>query len=75
MPTLTPVSPNPIQEPPPNDPTSLLPKKLARARPLFDREIVGRASQASFSKLNPITPFDRAWQKENLFLNIRTEGK
>src|SRR5712692_3509610 len=55
MSTLTPATPNPIQELPRNDPTSLLPKKLARARPLFDREIVGRASRASFSKLNPIT--------------------
>ena len=26
-----------------DDPTSLLPKKLARSRPLFDPEIVGRA--------------------------------
>jgi potassium-transporting ATPase ATP-binding subunit len=40
---------------PPDDPTSLLPKKLARARPLFDREIVNRAVWASFGKLNPIT--------------------
>jgi len=55
MSTLTPAPPNPIQELPQNDPTSLLPKKLARARPLFDREIVGGASRASFSKLNPIT--------------------
>jgi K+-transporting ATPase ATPase B chain len=54
MSTLTPASPNPIQELPQNDPTSLLPKKLARARPLFDPEIVGRASRASFSKLNPV---------------------
>src|SRR5712692_1973842 len=54
MSTLTPAPPNPIQELPQNDPTSLLPKKLARARPLFDPEIVGRASRASFSKLNPI---------------------
>src|SRR5437763_14283030 len=54
MSTLTPESPKPIQAIPPNDPTSLLPKRLARARPLFDREIVGRASRASFSKLNPI---------------------
>jgi len=54
MSTLTPASPNPIQELPQKDPTSLLPKKLARARPLFDPEIVGRASRASFSKLNPI---------------------
>jgi len=32
-----------------------MPKKLARARPLFDPEIVGRATRASFAKLNPIT--------------------
>jgi len=54
MSTLTPAPPNPIQELPQNDPTSLLPKKLARARPLFDPEIVGRASRASFTKLNPM---------------------
>src|SRR5436305_1101870 len=40
---------------PPEDPTSLLPKKLARSRPLFDPEIVGRAVRASFLKLNPVT--------------------
>src|SRR5215471_15307622 len=48
----------PLQKPPqlrPDDPTSLLPKKLARSRPLFDPEIVGRAIRASFAKLNPIT--------------------
>ena len=38
-----------------DDPTSLLPKKLARSRPLFDPEIVGRATKASFGKLNPVT--------------------
>ena len=38
------------------DPTSaLLPKKLARARPLFDPEIVRRALKDSFVKLNPLT--------------------
>ncbi len=37
------------------DPTSLIPKKLARSRPLFDPEIVSRASRASFAKLNPVT--------------------
>jgi K+-transporting ATPase ATPase B chain len=37
------------------DLTSLLPKKLAHARPLFDREIVSRAFKASFAKLNPMT--------------------
>src|SRR5262249_40401651 len=40
---------------PPDDPTSLLPKKLARSRPLFDPEIVGRAVGASFGKLNPVS--------------------
>src|ERR1700674_5412258 len=39
----------------PEDSTSLLPKKLVRARPLFDPEIVRRATKASFGKLNPIT--------------------
>src|SRR5580704_17503277 len=37
------------------DSTSLMPKKLGRARPLFDPEIVGRASKQSFVKLNPVT--------------------
>lgn len=40
---------------PQEDPTSLLPKRLARSRPLFDREIVNRAVRASFVKLNPLT--------------------
>ena len=40
---------------PPDDPTSLLPKKLTRSRPLFDPEIVNRAIWASFGKLNPVT--------------------
>src|SRR5690349_1925331 len=47
--------PQPTQNLPIDDPTSLLPKKLARARPLFDPEIVRRASAASFVKLNPLT--------------------
>src|SRR6516225_12079095 len=38
-----------------DDPTSLLPKRLARSRPLFDPEIVQRAAKASFAKLNPLT--------------------
>jgi K+-transporting ATPase ATPase B chain len=49
--TMTPPRPAPAAE----DLTSLLPKKLARARPLFDREIVSRAFAASFAKLNPVT--------------------
>src|SRR6202043_2099601 len=36
-----------------DDPTQLLPKKLAHARPLFDPEIIGRATKESFVKLNP----------------------
>jgi K+-transporting ATPase ATPase B chain len=46
-----PVTPNA----PASDLTSLLPKKLARARPLFDPEIVRRAVKGSFGKLNPVT--------------------
>ena len=38
-----------------DDPTSLMPRKLGRARPLFDPEIVGRATKQSFVKLNPVT--------------------
>jgi len=38
-----------------DDLTSLLPKRLVRARPLFDREILGRAIKASFVKLSPST--------------------
>src|SRR5215470_872529 len=51
------LAPSPIAAPPTRheDSTSLLPKKLARARPLFDPEIVRRATAASFVKLNPIT--------------------
>jgi len=45
----------PTAQPPQDDPTSLLPKKLARARPLFDPEIVRNATAASFGKLNPLT--------------------
>ena len=54
MPTLTP-PPMPLQKPSEDDPTSLLPKKLAHSRPLFDPEIAGRAVKASFGKLNPLT--------------------
>jgi K+-transporting ATPase ATPase B chain len=36
-----------------DDPTQLLPKKLAHARPLFDPQIIGRATAESFRKLNP----------------------
>ena len=58
MTTSTTTTPLPEQTPPVvanDDSTSLLPKKLARSRPLFDPEIVSRATAASFVKLNPIT--------------------
>ncbi|HLY63474.1 MAG TPA: potassium-transporting ATPase subunit KdpB [Terriglobia bacterium] len=43
-----------LQTPTPvEDAVTLLPKKLARARPLFDPEIVKRATKESFIKLNP----------------------
>src|ERR1700675_2125534 len=54
MATLT-TAPPPTRKSPQDDPTSLLPKKLARSRPLFDPEIVKRAVRASFGKLNPVT--------------------
>lgn len=48
-----------IQTPPivkaPQQPATLLPTKLSRSRALFDREILARATSASFGKLNPIT--------------------
>jgi K+-transporting ATPase ATPase B chain len=47
--------PSPKKLVPQGDPTSLLPKKLARSRPLLDPEIIGRAVRASLLKLNPIT--------------------
>jgi K+-transporting ATPase ATPase B chain len=34
-------------------PATLMPKKLARSRPLFDREILARALADAFRKLNP----------------------
>ena len=40
---------------PPTNDTTLLPKKLVRARPLFDPPIVKRAVRDSFVKLNPVT--------------------
>jgi len=38
-----------------SEPSDLIPKKLLRARPLFDREILIRALRESFVKLNPVT--------------------
>jgi K+-transporting ATPase ATPase B chain len=36
------------------DATALLPKRLAHSRPLFDPQIIGRATKESFLKLNPV---------------------
>ena len=55
MATTTTTEPQVTPQLPPDDPTSLLPKKLVRARPLFDPEIVRKATAASFAKLNPVT--------------------
>src|ERR1700682_4673296 len=46
---------SPPEKPAAGEDTSLLPKKLVRARPLFDPEIVKRATKESFVKLNPAT--------------------
>ena len=54
MTTIT-APPQPSQKLRTDDPTSLLPKKLARSRPLFDPEIVEPGGPASFVKLNPVT--------------------
>jgi K+-transporting ATPase ATPase B chain len=54
MPTMA-TEPELLPPTPTEDPTSLLPKRLARSRPLFDPEIVHRALRASFGKLNPVT--------------------
>jgi K+-transporting ATPase ATPase B chain len=37
-----------------DDLTTLVPRKPLRARPLFDRELMGRAFKESFIKLNPL---------------------
>ena len=47
--------PKPLSPSRPADPTELLPKRLAHARPLFDPEILRRATRDSFVKLNPAT--------------------
>jgi hypothetical protein len=48
-PSAPPVTPSPVEE------SSLIPKKLVRARPLFDPEILRRALKDSVLKLNPVT--------------------
>src|SRR5262249_4876854 len=50
------LSPPPVPSTPsPVDESSLIPKKLVRARPLFDPEILRRALVDSVRKLNPMT--------------------
>src|SRR5215467_10381469 len=48
-PSAPPISPSPVDE------SSLMPKKLVRARPLLDPEILKRALKDAFIKLNPVT--------------------
>src|SRR6202043_2078415 len=52
--TAAPAPPAPVA-PRPVDETALIPKKLARARPLFDPDILRRAAKDSVLKLNPVT--------------------
>src|SRR6516162_9037328 len=49
VPPVPPLSPSPVDE------SSLIPKKLVRARPLFDPEILRRAMKDAVLKLNPVT--------------------
>src|SRR6202158_1591050 len=56
MPSAPPLPPPPAPAAPlPVDETALMPKKLVRARPLFDPEILRRALKDSVFKLNPLT--------------------
>src|ERR1700756_2759915 len=48
-------SPAAVPPPAPVEDSSLIPKKLVRARPLFDPEILRRALKDSVLKLNPMT--------------------
>ena len=60
-------SPEPALENPKNnndDLTTLIPRKLVRARPLFDPEILMRATKDSFVKLNPGT----LWKNPVMFV-------
>src|SRR6202158_3285140 len=52
-PTTLPPPPIPVSEP--AGETDLMPKKLVRARPLFDPDILRRAAKDSILKLNPVT--------------------
>src|SRR4051812_8011058 len=51
---IAPSSPAPVK-PTEVDASSLIPKKLVRARPLFDPEILQRALKDALLKLNPVT--------------------
>src|SRR6266403_1436889 len=51
---MTPLVEEPVSSPV-GDLMELLPKKLAHSRPLFDPEILRRATKDSFVKLNPVT--------------------
>ena len=53
--TTVPKSPAVPTMPPPVDESSLIPKKLVRARPLLDPDILRRAMKDSVLKLNPVT--------------------
>src|SRR5215813_4191017 len=53
--TMTPPSGPPPITPAPVDESSFMPKKLVRARPLFDPEMLQRALKDSVRKLNPVT--------------------
>jgi K+-transporting ATPase ATPase B chain len=44
-----------VTPPPVDESTSLVPRKMVRARPLFDPQLMGRAFKESFVKLNPAT--------------------
>src|SRR5260370_12052931 len=56
MATTAAVPPPPVSVvPAPIDETALIPKKLVRARPLFDPDILRRAAKDSVLKLNPVT--------------------
>jgi len=47
-----------------DEPAALLPKRLRRARPLFDRDIVSRAAREAIRKLSPAT----LWKNPVIFV-------
>src|SRR5436190_3634843 len=63
----TATAPSPIvppTAPPAVEDSSLIPKKLVRARPLLDTDILGRAIKDSVLKLNPMT----LWKNPVIFV-------